>query len=330
VFSPANKYLSRLIEAYFQSPPRANAYLAPLVQKGAKNTIQISNARFISQYLHLPSNKAEQREVARCLSSLDELIAGERTKIEVLEARRSALMQQLFPFEGEVYPRLRFPEFCNDQTWQIESLDALYDFKPTNSYSREQLSYEVGEVKNIHYGDIHTKFSAIFDIRKECVPYVEPSQLTKSIKPEALCKEGDIVFADASEDLADVGKSIEIVNLNGEKLLAGSHTILARQKSDDFVLGFGGHLFQSRAVRAEIERVAQGTKVMGISPTRLAKLKVTFPRTKSEQRKIADCLTALDDLIAAQAHHVDALRIHKTGLMQQLFPTPAPAEGSEA
>ena len=43
------------------------------------------------------------------------------------------------------------------------------------------------------------------------------------------------------------------------------------------------------------------------------------PSTK-EQQKIADCLTSADALIAAQGRKVDALRAHKKGLMQQLFP----------
>ena len=41
-----------------------------------------------------------------------------------------------------------------------------------------------------------------------------------------------------------------------------------------------------------------------------------------EQQRIADCLTSLDDLIAAQTQKHEALKTHKKGLMQQLFPSP--------
>lgn len=47
----------------------------------------------------------------------------------------------------------------------------------------------------------------------------------------------------------------------------------------------------------------------------------------AEQQRIADCLTALDDLIAAQTQKLEALKTHKQGLMQQLFPSPEEVGG---
>ncbi len=136
------------------------------------------------------------------------------------------------------------------------------------------------------------------------------------------CEEGDIVLADASEDLEDVGKAIEIVSLEGERVVAGTHTILATRRGSAPVIGFGGQLFQSAAVRACIKREAQGSKVYGISATRISVIPVPIPPTEEEQRKIADCLGSLDDLIAAEGQRIEALRAHKRGLMQGLFPRP--------
>ncbi len=129
-----------------------------------------------------------------------------------------------------------------------------------------------------------------------------------------------MVFADASEDLNDVGKSIEIVNLNNEKLLSGLHTLLARQIEFKLVIGFGGYLFKSNSIRTGIKRVAHGTKVLGISAGRLAGVDIYFPTDKKEQQKIADCLSSLDDRITAETQKLDTLKTHKKGLMQQLFP----------
>ncbi|QKW99416.1 hypothetical protein [Agrobacterium sp. CGMCC 11546] len=123
-------------------------------------------------------------------------------------------------------PQLRFPEFRNSGNWAENIFGELYGFVTTNSLSRDKLNYEYGTVKNIHYGDIHTKFRALFDIRNENVPFIsEPENVQKEGK---LCVEGDVIFADASEDLDDVGKSIEIVNVDGQKLVAGLHTLHAR------------------------------------------------------------------------------------------------------
>ncbi len=219
-----------------------------------------------------------------------------------------------------IKPKLRFPEFQDAPEWHNAPLREVYSFKVTNSFSRDQLNYANGSVKNIHYGDIHTKFSTLFDISKEIVPYINPSESIEKIQLECYCTEGDMIFADASEDLNDVGKSIEIVHLNNEKLLSGMHTLLARQITPKLAIGFGGYLFKSNGIREQIKKEAQGAKVFGVSSGRLSNIKIYFPHHKAEQQKIADCLTSLDDLIAAHAQKLSALKSYKKGLMQALFP----------
>jgi type I restriction enzyme S subunit len=216
-------------------------------------------------------------------------------------------------------PKLRFPEFRGAEAWASEPMGEVYSFKGNNSLSRDKLHYAAGSVKNIHYGDIHTKFSSHFDITKELVPFINESE-EGVVRDENLCAEGDMIFADASEDMADIGKCIEIVSLNGERLVSGLHTILARRTGDRIALGFGGHLFKSGFVRAQIQKEAQGAKVLGISANRMRNLRLPLPHAKAEQQKIAECLSSLDELMAAQARKVDALKTHKKGLMQQLFP----------
>jgi type I restriction enzyme S subunit len=217
-------------------------------------------------------------------------------------------------------PKLRFPEFRGAEGWASEPMGEVYSFKGNNSLSRDKLNYVTGSVKNIHYGDIHTKFSTHFDITKELVPFINQSE-ESVVRDENLCAEGDMIFADASEDMADIGKSIEIVRLNRERVASGLHTILARRIGERIALGFGGHLFKSGWVRTQIQKEAQGAKVLGISPTRLRNLRLPLPHDKAEQQKIAECLSSVDELMAAQARKVDALKTHKKGLMQQLFPT---------
>lgn len=222
--------------------------------------------------------------------------------------------------DNTLIPELRFPEFINESEWTLDSLDKNYRFLVTNSFSRDNLNYEKGYVKNIHYGDIHTKFSTHFDIIKEKVPFINPEISITRINGDNYCKEGDIVFADASEDLDDVGKSIEIINTNNEKLLAGLHTLLARQIERKIVIGFGGYLFKSESIRKQIKKEAQGAKVLGISSTRISKINLYYPNSPTEQQKIADCLSSLDDLITAHTDKLDALKEHKKGLIQNLFP----------
>lgn len=75
----------------------------------------------------------------------------------------------------------------------------------------------------------------MFDIANEVTPYINNEINIHRILEENYCQEGDVIFADASEDLKDVGKSIEVINLNGEKLLSGLHTLLARPQKNIFI-----------------------------------------------------------------------------------------------
>ena len=168
-------------------------------------------------------------------------------------------------------------------------------------------------------GDIHKGLSSRFKIGDEVVPYVN-DELTSSISEEAFCKEGDIVFADASEDVDDIGKAIEIIDTTGQRLVSGLHTILASQIDSEIVVGFGAYLFASTGVRKQIQQRSQGAKVLGISKAQLADVKLAYPPETDEQQKIADCLASLDDLIRAGEAQLVALKDHKNGLMQQLFP----------
>ncbi|MCC4606743.1 restriction endonuclease subunit S [Xanthomonas campestris pv. zinniae] len=215
-------------------------------------------------------------------------------------------------------PKLRFPGF--DEAWLSASIRDLYEFKSTNTLSRDKLNYNGGGIRNIHYGDIHKKFSPRFILANEEVPFVNHEEMSVRLDADSFCVAGDMVLADASEDVDDVGKSIEIIDLNGERVVAGLHTILARRTGDELTIGFGAHVFRSPAVREQIRRESQGAKVLGISPTRLGDVLLPYPSEQKEQRKIADCLALLDACIGVEARKLDTLKAHRQGLMQQIFP----------
>lgn len=217
---------------------------------------------------------------------------------------------------GGKVPNLRFPEFEGE--WEVKKLGEVMDFKVTNSFSRENLNYEYGTVKNIHYGDIHTKFQTLFDINYESVPFINEEIDISRISEENYCKNGDVIFADASEDLNDVGKSIEIININEERLLSGLHTLLARPKKDIFHLGFSGYLFKSNSVRTQIQKESQGSKVLSISVGRISKIELSFPSVE-EQKKISSFLALLDERIQTQSKIIEQIEFYFKGIKDTLF-----------
>ncbi|AUZ05290.2 putative type 1 restriction endonuclease HsdS [Vitreoscilla sp. C1] len=275
------------------------------------SVLGISKGNLGNVELNIPCLQ-EQTKIASFLSAVDDKIAALRQEHDLWQQYKQGMMQQLFS------QKLRFQD-DNGQDfpdWKTTIFSEKFTFHQTNSYSRALLS-EQGEIMNIHYGDIHTKFSSLFDATKEKVPFLSAEVEISKLDEERFLRVGDLVIADASEDYKDIGKTIEIVNLGNQKLVAGLHTYIARPKQD-FALGFHGYLMQTLAVRAQIQKLATGISVLGISKTNLGKVEIKIP-TLAEQTKIAACLSSIDAKIDALAQQLEQARVWKQGLLQQMF-----------
>lgn len=100
VFRPRDEATGTLVEAYFESPLSAMNYLEPLVQKGAKNTIAITNRRFLEGRVPMPEDSARREALAGLLEqSRTELDLIDR-HIELLRLQKRGLMQKLL--SGEI------------------------------------------------------------------------------------------------------------------------------------------------------------------------------------------------------------------------------------
>ena len=216
----------------------------------------------------------------------------------------------------EFMPKLRFSNFKGN--WSEYQIGDIFDFYTTNSLSRDELNYNGGEVKNIHYGDIHMKFTTIVDVGKSEIPYINKNIDLSKISDENYCIDGDVIFADASEDYSDIGKAIELKNINGDKIVSGLHTILARDNKKLTSKGFRGYMFLPEIVRKQIKVLAVGSKVLGISKANLAKVKVYIP-SKEEQKKIANFINLIDQKIEKQKERIDSIKSYNLGIKQKIF-----------
>jgi len=275
-----------------------------------------------------PKKKQEQQKIAEVLSEVDSAISKTKELLSKNERLKTALMQDLLSYGIDENGKVRNPKTHKFKSsllgdipneWELKLFTEIYSFKTTNSLSRDELTYDNGLVKNIHYGDIHTKFSILFNIENETIPYINSSFSLDRVNSENYCLEGDIIFADASEDINDVGKSIEIVYVNGKKLLSGLHTLLARQKVQKLIVGFSGYLFMSNRIRNQIKMEAQGAKVFGISKTSFSNIKIAFPTNPKEQKKIAQILSSQDEKIEDIKTKLTKLKSLKIALMQDLL-----------
>ena len=189
---------------------------------------------------------------------------------------------------------MRFKEFSGE--WEkYRCSDFLTSF-PTNSLSWEMLSYDENtQIYNLHYGLIHNGAPTLIDTKKYKLPCINSS----NIKNQTQIYNGDVIFADASEDTIEIGKCIEFINTNNQIIYSGLHTIHTRDTKDLTVLGFKAFLFQSNYFHKQVERITQGTKIYSLNFTNFKELYVNIPN-KKEQQKIATFLTLIDKRIETQ------------------------------
>lgn len=262
----------------------------PNIQQNA-----IRNFKFvISNFL------PEQQKIASCLSSLDDLIKEHSQKLDLLKDHKKGLLQNLFPQEGEKLPKLRFGEFKGD--WEVTTLEkissAIFDgTHQTPNYTEEGIPFF--SVENLISGN-----------KNKFISREDYLLATTKNKPE----KGDVLIT----RIGNIGFST-VVDWDYE--FSVYVTLAVVKQSDKFISHYLNGYFQSDFYQKEIRCKSLLNAVpMKINMEELRKTKVQLPPTRFEQKKIAFCLSSLDELITAQTEKIEQLKLNKKGLMQGLFP----------
>ncbi len=283
------------------------ADLSPVISGSAQPQITRQGLRRFSISAPAP---AEQQKIADCLTSLDEVIAAQGRKVEALKAHRRGLMQQLFPRAGETRPRLRFPEFRNAPEWEVARVRDLFDTSSGGTPDRKTKKYWGGGVPWV------TTSMVNFNVITNADEFISEAGL-KSSSAKVFPK-GTVVVA-----MYGQGKTRGQVALLGVDA-ATNQACAAILPSDDIEPEF---VFFSLSGRYdELRSLSNSGGQENLSQGLIRELPFRYPKDKNEQAAIIDCLASVDTYITAETARLAALKTHKQGLMQQLFPVPEAAQ----
>ena len=242
-------------------------------------------------------NSKEQEKLNNFISLLDERIATQNKIIDKLQSLIKGIADNLL----------------DNPLWEKTYLRSFMQFFSTNSLSWEQLSYEEGEIRNLHYGLIHgfqtrgINSASLPMIKNEAVP-----------KQYILCQVGDVAFADASEDTGEIAKSVEFVDTIEGDTICGLHTIHGRDIKNRTVVGFKGFAFNSRYFHNQIKRLAQGTKVFSITANNLSSCYVYLPDLE-KQKAIVKLLRSYEEQLIIGRMILKQYEKQKQYLLRQMF-----------
>ena len=205
-------------------------------------------------------------------------------------------MQQLFPAEGETVPQLRFPEFLDAGEWMPKSIGSVCKTYSGGTPDTTRVEFYDGDIPFIRSAEIDKNDTELF-----------LTQEGLSNSAAKLVAKGDVLVALYGANSGDVALA-KIDGAINQAILC-----LKSENSNAFIYQYLAHI-KNWIVSTYIQG-GQGN----LSAEIVKSIKLCFP-TPEEQQKIASCLTSLDDLITAQTQQLAALKTHKKGLMQQLFP----------
>jgi type I restriction enzyme S subunit len=245
----------------------------------------------------------EQCVIATALGDVDGLLDGLDRLIAKKRDLKQAAMQRLLT--GQT----RLPGFHGE--WKLRRLADHVVFLRNGVNSRAELLLE-GRVRYIHYGDVHACKDVFMS--PASLPYLPDA---KAALLERL-RDGDLIFADASEDVAGVSKSVELRGVGRTEVVSGMHTIAVRFDKSVLADGFKGYLQFCLPFAGHLRRLAAGTKVYATNRAHIASVEMRLP-TVVEQTAIAAVLGDMDAELSALEGRRDKTRALKQGMMQELL-----------
>lgn len=299
ICSPAYVILRKRIdldETFFKHYFKTNAFIRNLTKnlEGIRDGKMVSYKQFSQVVLPIPKLN-EQQKIADCLTSIDELVTSQIKKLDTLKAHKKGLLQQLFPSEGKTIPKLRYPEFQDTGDWEEIKLSSVVQLISGLHLSPN----EYGESGNTPY------FTGPSDFTNR------ESTISKwTNKSSSISKKEDILITVKGSGVGELWFLLLPSIAIGRQLMA----IRTKNCISKFI-------FQLLSTQKRLfESLGAGNMIPGLSRADILGLVFRIPSTRKEQQKIADCLSSIDELIAAQSQEIEALKIHKKGLLQRLFP----------
>ena len=278
---------SKFIQDYFNLDERLNNYLRPLISKGAKNTINVSDLEALEGIVTFPS-LSEQQKIGTFLSHVDSLIQAKTKKLESLKAIKKSLLQKCFPKAGEKVPEMRFAGFIGD--WEEKKFGDVV--------TRVTESSDTPQLPRVEYEDILSEGQLREDF------------FTKSSSKRGIhFRKNHILFGKLRAYLRNN------ILATFEGIAVGDFWVLETKQLDSkflFIM-IGSNSFQ------EVANISAGSKMPRSDWSLVSDYNLFLPPTLAEQQKIGQFFSRYDSLISLQQKEIDKLKTIKKSLLQKMF-----------
>ena len=260
----------------------------------------ISKNKVMELEISMPNNE-EQKLLGTFLQHIDLIITLHQRKLEHLNLKKKALLQKLFPKNGERYPELRFPGFTD--AWEQRKLGDIATFSKGNGYSKSDLTPSGDPI--ILYGRLYTNYETTIS---NVDTFVE-------LKDKSLISQGGEVIVPASGETAEDISRASVVKNQGIIIGGDLNVIKVNHLLDPTFLAL---TISNGEQQKELSKRAQGKSVVHLHNSDLQEVNLTFPLL-NEQKEISTLFEKMDNIITLHQRKLEHLQLQKKALLQQMF-----------
>ena len=302
VYKPKENTDSDFVQIYFELDSRMNSYMHPLVNKGAKNDMKVSDENALKGTVTFPKIN-EQKAISNFITELDHLITLHQRKCDETKELKKYMLQKMFPKNGEKNPEIRFEGFTDD--WEQRKLGEIYG-SIGNAFVGTATPYYVDqghfylESNNVKDGQINHN-SEIF-INDE---FYEKQR-------DKWLHAGDMVMVQSGH----VGHAAVIPK---ELDNTAAHALImfrnAKEKIEPYFLNYE---YQTDKTKKKIENITTGNTIKHILASDMQEFEVDIPKYE-EQKIIAGYFRTIDHLITLHQRKCEKLKELKKFMLQNMF-----------
>ena len=303
VYNVKEGIFSKYIQRYFEPKQRINKYLVPLVNKGAKNTMNISDEMSLNGKITKPVTICEQQAICSYFDKVDELISTASSRLASLKQVKEASLQAMFPQKGETVPKIRFKGFEGE--WKKVKLSSFAKrIKRKNSCMESTLALTIA--------------SALGLVSQN--DYFNNSVVGANIRNYYLLKRGEFAYNKSYSNGYPFG-SVKRLDRYEQGILSTLYIVFTID--DSISSDYLTHFFDTTLWHKDVaERAAEGARnhgLLNISAEDFLDIAIWKPRSIEEQQHIASYFTSLDKQIALQTQRLEKLRQIKAACLDKMF-----------
>ena len=300
VYHPKENVYPDFIQVYFEQYARMNQYMHPLVNKGAKNDMKVSDANALKGDVVFPKVD-EEKKIVEYFMNIDRLITLHQKEYDKLLIMKKAMLEKMFPKNGNKVPEVRFSEF--DGAWRYRKLGTISDkVTEKNVY----MEYTETLTNSAEYGIISQRDFFDHDIAKQ-----DKLNGYYVVRPE------DFVYNPRISTTAPVGP-IGRNKLGRCGVISPLYTVFRPKEVDNsFLEQFFKSSHWYSFMRFNGDTGARSDR-FSIKDTTFFEMPIPFPKL-DEQRRIGQYLAGLDVLISLQDKKLTKLKNIKAGCLEKMF-----------